>query len=471
MKKADQMTAPIQVKTQDQTQEIESINKQLVGKKSNYQHLVSDVISDAKKLGADQVAVSLNAGLGLNTTVRMGEIETLEHNQDQSISLTVYKNKQKASVSGSDLSKAGLNNLIEKACSLVNFTQSDPCGGLIDSKYLAKNIIDLDCYYPWALSVEESVELAKETEQAALDADPKIKNSEGGEVSSYQSMVVYGNSHNFLKTNFTSRHSLSCSVIAQEGDMMQREYEYSVKRCADDLWSPAKIGKIAANKAVKKLNARKLKTQSLPVLFQADVATSLISSFLSAIAGSSIYRHTSFMEGCLEHKVFPEFINIYDDPFVLRGLASSPYDAEGAEVCASYLIQEGVLNQFLLGSYSARKLNMEPNGHAGGSHNIIVSDIKEQLDFASLIKKMGTGFLVTDVIGQGVDLVTGNYSRGANGFWVENGEIKYPVEEVTIAGNLKDMFLNIINIGSDIDQHGSIGCGSILIEKMMLAGS
>ena len=456
---------------QQSSKDIENIDNQLVNKKSNYQHLVEDIISDAKKLGADEVAVRLSAGLGLSTNVRMGKIETLEHNQDQSLSLTIYKNKQKASVHGSDLSKDGINNLVSKVCSLVNFTQADPCGGLIESKYLAKDFPDLDCYHPWAVSVEESVKLAKETEQAALDYDSKIKNSEGGALSSYQGMSVLGSSNGFLKTRFSSRHSLSCSVIAQESDMMQRDYDYSVKRCADDLLNPSEIGKLAASKAVKKLNARKVKTQNTPVIFQADVATGLISSFLSAISGSAIYRNASFLEGKLEHKLFPDFINIYDDPFVLRGLASSPYDSEGAEVCASYLIQEGVLNQFLLGSYSARKLNMEPNGHSGGSHNIIVSDIKEQLAFDNLLKKMGTGFLVTDVIGQGVDLVTGNYSRGANGFWVENGEIKYPVEEVTIAGNLKDMFLNIINIGSDIDQHGSTSCGSILIEKMMLAGS
>jgi PmbA protein len=427
-----------------------------------------DVLRHAKLSGASAAEAEVSLGIGQNVSVRLDEVETIEYNRDKGMSVTVYFGHRRGHASTSDLSPQALKDTVAAACSIARHTAHDEFCGLADPELLAKEIPDLDLYHPWALSVEQAIELAMACEAAALQTDARINNSEGASVSAYEGMFSYANSHGFNGGYPTSRHSLSCSVIAEEGDEMQRDYWYSSARAAEDLESAESVGRVAGQRTVRRLGGRQLKTMQVPVLFEANIAAGLLSHFVSAISGSSLYRKSSFLLESLEQQVFAPLIHISEQPHLKKGLASSPFDNEGVATQARDLVSGGVLHGYMLSSYSARKLGMTTTGNAGGNHNLILRS--GELDFAGLLQSMHTGLLVTELLGHGINMVTGDYSRGAAGFWVENGEIQYPVEEITIAGNLTDMFRQIVAVGSDVMVQGSKQTGSILIERMTIAG-
>jgi PmbA protein len=427
-----------------------------------------DVLRHTKLAGASASEAEVSLGFGQNVSVRLDEVETIEYNRDKGMSVTVYFGQRRGHASTSDLSPQAFKDTVAAACSIARHTAHDEYCGLADPSLLAKEIPDLDLYHPWALSVEQAIELARVCEAAALQVDARISNSEGASVSAYEGMFVYANSHGFSGGYPTSRHSLSCSVIAEAGDEMQRDYWYSSARAAGDLESAESVGRVAGQRTVRRLGGRQLKTMQVPVLFEANIAAGLLSHFVSAISGSSLYRKSSFLLDSLEQQVFASHIHISEQPHLKKGLASSPFDNEGVATHARDLVAGGVLHGYMLSSYSARKLGMTTTGNAGGNYNLILRSGK--LDFAGLLQSMHTGLLVTELLGHGINMVTGDYSRGAAGFWVENGEIQYPVEEITIAGNLKDMFRQIVAVGSDAVVQGSKQTGSILIERMTIAG-
>ncbi|MDO8954209.1 MAG: metalloprotease PmbA [Gammaproteobacteria bacterium] len=427
------------------------------------------ILKLAKSRGATSAEMSVGSGMGFSATVRLGEPETIEHEQDQSVDITVYYGQKKGSATTTDMNLAMIDKVVEAACSMAQYTVEDDCAGLADPDTLAKDWPELDLYHPWDISVKDAIEQAKACEKLAMDFDPRINNSEGATLETYQSIHLYANSHGFIGGAKSSRHGLSVSVIAEANGQMQHDYGYTSARDYRDLWSAKRVAEEAAERTLQKLNPRKIKTCEVPVIFIADVATSLISSFLGAISGGSLYRRSSFLLDSLGQRLFPEFVTISEDPYILKGIASCPFDGEGVKVQKRDIVSQGVLQGYVLGSYSGRKLKLKSTGNAGGVHNILVQS--GQQDLAALLKTMHKGLLVTDVIGQGVNLVTGDYSRGASGFWVENGEIMHPVEEITIASNLRDMFSGIIGIGSDIEKRGKIQVGSILIDKMTVAGN
>ncbi len=430
--------------------------------------LARDMLQYAKQQGATACAVEASDGFGQAVTVRHGEVETIEYNRDKGIGVSVYLGQRRGNASTSDFSPQALRDTVDAALSIARFTASDDCAGLPEQDMLATKFPDLDLYHPWLLNVEQAIELSRECEQAAFARDKRIKNSEGASVSVHESQFVSANSLGFIGGFPTSRHSISCSVIAGKGGAMQRDYWYTEAREASDMLKVEEVGRIAAERAVRRLKARKLGTMQVPVLFEAPIAASLIGHFVSAVSGGSLYRKSSFLLDQLDKQVFSKYIRIDDIPDIPRGLASGAFDDEGVKTQRRAIVENGVLQGYFLGSYSARKLGMKTTGNAGGNHNLIVQPGK--LDFDSLLKKMGRGLLVTELLGQGVNHVTGDYSRGAAGFWVENGEIQYPVEEITIAGNLKDMYRHIAAVGNDVLVQGSRQCGSILIENMMVAG-
>jgi len=436
-------------------------------KKQALERTVQLAIELAKQQGATSSVVTASFGSGLTTTVRLGELETVEHHLDQSLSVTVYKGQSKGIASGTAFDEASVNELVSAACNIASFTEEDPFAGLPDKMELATEWPELDLYYPWNISVDEAVELCQRCEALTLKVDKRIKNSDGANLSTYAGLRTFGNSLGFLNTFASSKHSLDVCVIADENGQMQRDASYSEARAAEDLWSPKRIATEAAERTLRRLNPQKIKTGKFPVLFAADVAQGLFGHYLGAISGGNLYRHSSFLLDSLGKQVFPKWFTMHEDPYVKRGLASCPYDAEAVKVSARDLVLDGHVNGYLLSTYSARKLGLKSTGNSGGSHNVTVSHTNQSLD--ALLKMLGTGLLVTDVIGQGVNMVTGDYSRGANGLWVENGEIKHAVEEVTIAGNLNDMFGNIVAIGNDTETRGSLQTGSILIETMMVA--
>jgi PmbA protein len=427
-----------------------------------------DVLRHAKLAGASAAEAEVSLGLGQNVSVRLDEVETIEYNRDKGMSVTVYFGQRRGHASTSDLTPQALKDTVAAACSIARHTAHDEYCGLADPALLAREVPDLDLYHPWALSVEQAIELAKACEAAALQVDARINNSEGASVSNYEGMFAYANSHGFSGGFPTSRHSLSCSVIAEEGDEMQRDYWYSSARAAEDLESGESVGRVAGQRTVRRLGGRQLKTMQAPVLFEANIAAGLLSHFVSAISGSSLYRKSSFLLDSLEQPIFAPHIHISEQPHLKKGLASAPFDNEGVATHARDLVTGGVLHGYMLSNYSARKLGMTTTGNAGGNHNLILKS--GDLDFAGLLQSMHTGLLVTELLGHGINMVTGDYSRGAAGFWVENGEIQYPVEEITIAGNLKDMFHQIVAVGSDAMVQGSKQTGSILIERMTIAG-
>ena len=430
--------------------------------------LSEQVLQLAKTAGATAAEAEVSLGFGQNVSVRMSETETIEYNRDKGMSVTVYFGQQKGYASTSDLSAQALHDTVAAACNIARYTAQDEFCGLADAALMARNIPDLDLYHPWQLSVEEAIELAKECESAALAVDTRITNSEGAAVSAYEGLFAYANSHGFAGGYPSSRHGFSCSVIAGAEDNMQRDYWYSSARCADDLDSAQHVGRLAGERTVRRLGSSPVKTAQVPVIFEAPLAAGLISSLVSAISGGNLYRKSSFLLDSLGKQVLSPIVTIIEEPYLKRGLASAPFDNEGVATQTRTLVQDGVLQGYMLSSYSARKLGMASTGNAGGNHNLIVSH--NNVDFQGLLNMMGTGLLVTELLGHGLNMVTGDYSRGAAGFWVENGAIAYPVEEITIAGNLQEMFKQILAIGNDVQVQGSKQVGSILIERMTVAG-
>lgn len=432
------------------------------------QQLVEDLLQEAKRKGASAAEAAVSSDAGLSVTVRLGETETIEHTRDNGLGVTVYFGQRKGSASTSDLSPLAIKETVEAACNFARYTSEDSCSGLADKELMATDIPDLDLYHPWDQSVEQAIDLAIRCETAARETDSRIFNSEGATLNTHNGLQVYGNTHGFIGGYPASRHSLSCAVVGKEGDSMQRDYWYTLSRKGELLQSAEAVGEIAAQRTVARLNARQLKTQQAPILFQADVAVGLLRSFTSAIRGSSLYRKASFLLDHLGKPVFPAGINVHEEPHLRMGLASSAYDSEGVATSRRDFIQDGVLSSYVLDSYSARKLGLQTTGNSGGVRNLRINS--GELDREGLLKTMGRGLLVTELMGQGVNMVTGDYSRGAAGFWVENGEIQYPVEEITIAGNMKDMLLGLQQVGTDIETRTSVQTGSWLIDKMMIAG-
>ncbi|MEO7728636.1 MAG: metalloprotease PmbA [Burkholderiales bacterium] len=430
--------------------------------------IVASVLQYAGEHGATACEAEVSEGVGQTVTVRQGEVETIEYNRDKSMGISVYIGQRRGHASTSDFSPQAVRATADAALSIAKFTASDEFAGLADESLLAKNVPDLDLYYPWDLPVERAIEIAQQCENAAFAVDKRISNSEGATVSLQQSHFAYGNSLGFLGGYASSRHWISCAVIAGKGDAMQRDDWYTSARDPAALDAADAVGKIAGTRALARLGAKKVATAQVPVLFEAPVAASLLGHFVSAVSGGSLYRKSSFLLDSLEKKVFSPLVNITEDPLIPRGEASSPFDEEGVATRGRQVVENGVVRGYFLGSYSARKLGMQTTGNAGGSHNLILRDTGENL--AQLLKKMGRGLLVTEMMGSGTNMVTGDYSRGAAGFWVENGEIAYPVQEITVAGNLKDMFLGIVAAGNDIVKRGSRQCGSVLIDRMTIAG-
>lgn len=432
------------------------------------EELAREVLREASARGATTAEAGVSFGSGLSVTARLGEVETVELNRDRSLGVTVYFGQRKGSATTSDWSRSALEETVAAACGIARYTSEDDCAGLADPELMATEVPDLDLYHPWPLSAEQAIEMASECEAAARDVDSRIVNSEGATVHTGHGLAVYGNSHGFIGGYPSSRHSISCSVIGQEGESMQRDYWYSYARDRADLQQPADVGKKAGERTVRRLGARKLATCQVPVVFAAELATGLMGNFVAAISGSKLYRKSSFLVDHLDKQVFPEFVTLTEQPHLKKAIGSAPFDNEGVATHERVLVEDGILRGYVLGSYSARKLGMRSTANAGGVHNLIVEP--GSLDQQGLLREMGTGLLVTEVMGQGINYVNGDYSRGAAGFWVENGEIQYPVEEITIAGNLKDMFMGISAIGNDVDKRGNVRTGSILIDKMTIAG-
>ncbi|MDX9951734.1 MAG: metalloprotease PmbA [Methylophilaceae bacterium] len=437
------------------------------------QEMSARVLRLAKAAGASAAETDISLGIGQNVSVRMGETETIEYNRDKGASVTVYFGQRRGHASTSDLSDQALADTVAAACNIARYTAQDPFCGLADAELMATEFPDLDLYHAWDISVEEAIELAKRCEAAARAVDTRISNSEGASVSNSESLSVYANSHGFCAGYPTSRHGISASVIAEQGDSMQRDYWYTTARAPADLETPEHVGRLAGQRTVRRLGCRKLKTAQVPVLFEAPLAGGLISSLISAVSGGNLYRKSSFLLDSLGKPVIASIVDIEEQPHLPKGLASSAFDAEGVATRPRMLVEQGVLQGYLLSSYSARKLGMTSTGNAGGNHNLLVrhaGGAGQQQSFEQLLQTMGTGLLVTELLGHGLNMVTGDYSRGAAGFWVENGVIAYPVEEITIAGNMKDMLMQIVALGSDVLVQSSRQVGSVLIERMTVAG-
>lgn len=425
------------------------------------------VLSLAKKAGASAAEVDVSLSLGQSVSVRLGETENIEYNRDKGLSVTVYFGQQRGNASTSDLSNEAMQDTVLAACNIAKYTAQDTFCGLADEALLAKEIVDCDLYHPHDLSVDAALAEAKVCEAAAMDVSSKINNSEGASVSTGAGMFAYSNSLGFTGGYASTRHSISAAVIAESNGEMQRDYWYHSVRDAQDLMQAAVIGKKAGERTVRRLDPQKIKTGEVPVVFEAPLAAGLISSLIGAISGGNLYRKSSFLLDSLGKTVASPLLNIEEDPFILKGLSSSPFDNEGVQTKKRKLVENGVLQGYMLSSYSARKLGMTTTGNAGGSHNLIVQTGDQ--DLAGLLKTMGTGLLVTELLGHGMNMVTGDYSRGAAGFWVENGIIQHAVEEITIASNMADMLKSIVAIGNDVVIQGSRQTGSILIEKMTVA--
>jgi len=445
--------------------ETDSITQQL----TQVEERVANVLALATKLGADGAEVAMSRQQGLSVNTRLGEVENVEFTNDGALGITVYKNGCKGSASTADLSEDALTHSVKAAIDIARYTSVDDCSGLADKELLAFNPPELDLYHKKDITTDEAIEIAKRCEDTALAYDKRITNSDGATFATFEGFKVYGNTHGQIVGYPSSRHSLSCVMIANEGEDMQRDYAYSVNRDFDGLLAAEDIGLQASKEAISRLHAHKLNTGKMPVLFRADIANTIFGHFISAISGGNLYRKSSFLLDAIGKKVFPEFLTIEERPHLLKALASSPFDSEGVKTVDRNIITEGVLDTYLLNSYSARKMGLTTTGHAGGIHNWLVS--ANGGDFNAMLKQLGTGLLVTELMGQGVNVVNGDYSRGAAGFWVENGEIQYPVSEVTIAGNLTDIFTGLVAVGNDRDLRGSIQTGSLLFDSMQVAGN
>jgi len=431
--------------------------------------IVADLLEEARQQGADQAEAGVHAQHGLDLTVRLGETETIEHTNDHGLGISVYFGQRKGSANTTDLRPEAIRETVAAACAIARHTEEDPAAGLANPDLMAKEIPDLDLNHPWDIDPQQAAEIARECEDAARAFDPRIDNSEGASVHTQSGLFVYGNTHGFVGGYPTTRHSLSCAVLASADGDMQRDYWYSSSRVPGQLETPRSVGEEAARRTVARLGSRKLATTECPVIFKADVATSLLRALFSAIRGAALYRKASFLLDQLGEPIFPDWVNVNEEPLLPRGLASAPFDNEGVATRANQIIDGGVLRTYLLDSYSGRKLGMESTGHAGSVRNVRIDNTGESLE--QLMDRIEQGLIVTELMGQGSNTVTGDYSRGAAGFWVENGEIAYPVSEITIAGNLRDMFGGLLAVGGDNQIPGSIDTGSWLIERMTVAGS
>ena len=426
------------------------------------------LLESARARGATQAEVSCSEESGLNVNVRMGEVETVESTRDRGISVTVYFGQRKGSASTADLREESLDSTVEQACAIARHTEDDSAAGLADAALMATDLREFDSWHPWAIDADRALDLALACEQAGRDSDKRIENSDGASVGTGESISVYANSHGFVGRERSTQHSIGCALIAGRGDAMQRDGWYSIGLSADDLESAATIGRKAAERAASRLAPRQIPTGDYPVLFSAEMARSLIGHLLGAVSGGALYRRASFLVDSAGQQLFPDWFGIEELPFLPRGFRSASFDAEGVATREAPLVVGGVLQRYVLGSYSARKLGLQTTANAGGVHNLQVA--ANAGDQASLLRGMGRGLLVTELMGQGVNNVTGDYSRGAGGFWIENGQIQYPVDGITVAGNLKTMFAAIEAVGTDVDPRSHVRTGSILIGRMTVAG-
>jgi len=439
--------------------------------KQQIEHLkqvVADLLKEAKAQGAEAAEAGVSSQTGLSVTVRLGETETIEHTSDNGLGVTVYFGQRKGSANTTDLRPEAIRESVAAACRIARHTSEDPAAGLADATLMAHQAPDLDLFHPWEIDVDQATEIARDCEDAARALDPRITNSEGATLYTQGSSFIYGNSHGFTGGYPTSRHSLSCAVIAQEGGEMQRDYWYDSSRVANELDDPAAIGHEAAQRSLARLNSRRLSTRECPVLFRADVAPSLLRSLFGALRGHAVYRKSTFLLDRVGSQIFPDWVTISEDPLQPRGQASAPFDNEGVATQYRELVSAGVLQGYLLDSYAARKLGLQSTASAGGVRNARISSSGQS--FETLLHEMDQGLVVTELMGQGTNLVTGDYSRGAAGFWVEDGEIQYPVEEITVAGNLDDMYRRLVAVGDDNAIPGSVKTGSWLFERLTVGG-
>ncbi|HVF35236.1 MAG TPA: metalloprotease PmbA [Candidatus Saccharimonadia bacterium] len=427
-----------------------------------------EILAGCRRAGASEAEVGLSVDRGIDVTVRLGEVETVVHTRDRGVSVTVYFGGRKGSANTADLAHDSIAATIEHACAIARHTEPDPCAGLADASRQAREFPDLDLWHPWDLKAERAIELGIACEAAGRESEPRISNSDGAQVSSSASLSIYANTNGFVGRERGTRHMVSCSLVGEDEQGMQRDYWYSSVRAPSDLEDVEAIGRHAAARTAARLGARALSTRECPVLFIPEVARGLIGHFVSAVSGGSIYRRASFLLDQVGQQVFPDWMQIVERPHLKRGQGSSTFDAEGVATIESPLVTDGRLARYVLGSYSARKLGLESTGNAGGVHNLEVGTGGKSL--RELMREMHTGFVVTEVLGQGVNIVSGDYSRGAAGYWVENGELAHPVEEVTIASNLKSMLRNIRAVGADVDVRSHILTGSILVDRMTVAG-
>ncbi len=429
---------------------------------------VERIIEEARRQGASASEVSVSMEQGLSTTVRQGEVETVEFNRDQGFGITLYVGQSKGSASTTGSGDEAIRETVAAALAIARHASQDEFAGLADATLMARELPDLDLYHPWSITPEQAIEQALSCESAAFDFDARIRNADGTSLNTHQGCRAYGNSNGFIGGYCSTRHSLSCVMIAESEGQMQRDYFYDVNRIGEALIDPQTIGRRAAERAVRRLGARPIPTCEVPVLFAPELATGLFSHFIAAISGGNLYRKASYLEDALGQTLFPEWLSLDERPHIPRALGSASYDGDGLATYAKPFVENGRLISYVLSTYSGRKLGMPSTANAGGVHNLFVSHGEE--DQAALLRRMGRGLLVTELMGQGLNLVTGDYSRGAGGYWVENGEIQFPVQEVTIAGNLRDMFRQIVAIGCDIETRGNVRTGSVLIERMMAAG-
>ncbi len=437
--------------------------------REDLESIIERALEEARSRGASQAEAAVSQNSGLSVGVRLGEVETLEHQRDRSMGITVYFGQRKGSASTADFSTEAVSATVAKACSIARFTAEDAYAGLADASLMARSQPDLDLYHPWDVSAERAIEIAKASESAALKFDPRINNSEGASVSTHQGLHVYGNTHGFVGGYPTTSHTVSCVVLAGSGEDMQRDYWYSTSRDWHDLDDPEAIGRESARRTIARLSPRKLGTRRAPVLFAPDMARGLIGHFGAAIRGSSQYRQSSFLLNAAGGQVFPKGFSIAERPHIPKAMGSAPFDEEGVATRDRELVSDGVLTGYILSSYSARRLGLTTTGNAGGAHNLVVAPNLPG-GAAAMLERLGEGLLVTELMGQGVNAVTGDYSRGAAGFWVQGGEVRYPVAEITIAGNLREMLQDIAAVGDDVDARGGIRVGSILIREMTIAG-
>ena len=431
--------------------------------------IIERALEEARARGASQAEAAVSQDTGLSVGVRLGEVETLEHQRDRSMGITVYFGQRKGSASTADFSPDAVRATVAKACSIARFTAEDACSGLADAALMARAPVSLDLAHPWNITADRAIEIAKSCEAAALAFDPRINNSEGASLGTHEGLHVYGNTHGFVGGYPTTSHTLSCVVLAGTGEEMQRDYWYSSSRDWRELETAEAIGRESARRTIARLGPRRLSTRRAPVLFVPEIARGLIGHFTAAIRGSSQYRQSSFLLNSAGEQVFPRGFSIAERPHIPKAMGSAPFDDEGVATRDRELVADGILTGYILSSYSARKLGLETTGNAGGAHNLLV---KPSLagGMEALLSRLGTGLLVTELMGQGVNMVTGDYSRGAAGFWVENGAVQYPVAEITIAGNLREMLLGIAAVGDDVDTRGGTRVGSILLPEMTIAG-